>query len=139
MARRSQARRRHIATLAAGAALALGLAGCTNNDAKRSDVVDAMTDSGLDDEQATCIGDAFEEEFDQDTLNDLASADAPEDFPSGTSDRVNEILADCTGSESGGGEPSDETDDTGDTGDESDTTDTTGEPTSETTEADSGG
>jgi hypothetical protein len=136
MARRSQARRRHIATLAAGTALALGLAGCTDNDAKRSDVVDAMTDAGLDDEQATCVGDAFEEEFDQGTLNDLASADAPDDFPSGTSDRVREILADCTGSESGEGEPSD---DTGDTGDESDTTDTTGESTSETTGADSGG
>ncbi|HEX8803862.1 MAG TPA: hypothetical protein VF743_06705 [Acidimicrobiales bacterium] len=109
-------RSRRLAALVAVAALSL--AGCSRNDAKRSDVVDAMKDAGLTDEQAECVGDRFEEEFDQDTLNELGGANDPEDFPEGTEDQVNAILDECLG----GGPTT-----TGETGGEGGTTDGTGE------------
>ena len=84
-----------LAALAAVAALSLSA--CTNNDADAGDVVDAMTDAGLDQDQADCMGREFEDAFDQDQMNDLAAADNPDDFPSGTKPTVDSIIADCTG------------------------------------------
>jgi hypothetical protein len=88
-------RSRGLAALAAVAALSLSA--CTNNDADAGDVVDAMSDAGLDRDQADCMGREFEDAFDQDQMNDLASADNPDDFPSGTKPTVDSIIADCTG------------------------------------------
>jgi hypothetical protein len=90
-------RRSTFAALVAVAALAA--AGCTNNDAKRSDIENAMTDAGLDDDQAACIADGIEDEYgeDQDLLNDLASADDPSDFPADTEPEISRILDDCLG------------------------------------------
>ena len=84
-----------VVALAAVAALALSA--CTNNDADAGDVVDAMTDAGLDPDQARCMGREFEDKFDQDQLNDLAGADDPDEFPSGTKPSVDSIIEDCTG------------------------------------------
>jgi hypothetical protein len=86
---------RGLAALAAVAALSLSA--CTNNDADAGDVVDAMTDAGLDRDQADCMGREFEDAFDQDQMNDLAAANNPDDFPSGTKPTVDSIIADCTG------------------------------------------
>jgi predicted small secreted protein len=90
-------RSRGLVALAAVAALSLSA--CTNNDADAGDVVDAMTDAGLDEDQARCMGDEFEREFgdDQDVFNDLAAADDPQDFPSGTQETVDSIIEECTG------------------------------------------
>lgn len=112
------ARTRRFAAIVALAVLPL--AGCTNTDADEGDVVDAMEDAGLPRGQAECVGERFVEEFDdQDTLNDLASADDPQDFPSGTEEQVTQILEECTSGASAG---------SGDTGEP-------GEDTTESTEA----
>ncbi|HEX6166424.1 MAG TPA: hypothetical protein VFZ30_06545 [Acidimicrobiales bacterium] len=117
-------RRLRFAALAAVAALAF--AGCANNDAKKSDVVNAMkdslSDSGLSeaevDEAAECIGEGVDQEFsdDQDLYNEVAAAADTEDFPDypegtegpggagNTGDVVNAILEDCLGPGTGGDE-----------------------------------
>ena len=88
-------RRLRFAALAAAAALAFSA--CANNDAKESDVVNAMEDAGLDSEQAECVGQRFEEEFgdDQDLFNDIASAVDTDDFPDDTQPVIEDILAEC--------------------------------------------
>jgi hypothetical protein len=90
-------RSRGVVALAAVAALSLSA--CPNNDADPSDVVDAMTDANLPEEQARCMGRAFEREFgnDQDVFNDIAAADDPDDWPSGTRETINSIIEECTG------------------------------------------
>jgi hypothetical protein len=110
---------------------ALAVSGCSSNDAKRSDVVDAMTDAGLSREEAACVGDAFEDEFNQDQLNDLGAASSPEDFPADTRDTVDSILSDCvdesgSGGNGSSGEPSDEGGSTDSTEDADSTTTTDG-------------
>jgi hypothetical protein len=118
------ARSRRVAALAVLAALLLSA--CASNDAKASDVVSAVEEATNDDElstdQAECIGDGFEQEFTQDQLNDLASADDPADFPGDTGPTVDSIIEDCTGATLQSGPTSE-----GDGGDEgdSDTTETT--------------
>jgi hypothetical protein len=104
-------RRHRVVALAVIAGLTLSA--CASNDAKRSDVVDAMTDSGLDQDQADCVGDGFEDEFgnDQDLFNDVASASDPEDLPGDTEQTVRSILDDCVGG-SGSSDSSDTTDST---------------------------
>jgi hypothetical protein len=90
-------RSRGVVALAAVAALSLSA--CTNNDADAGDVVDAMTDASLPEKQARCMGRAFEREFgdDQDVFNDIAAADDPDDWPSGTQETINSIIEECTG------------------------------------------
>jgi hypothetical protein len=119
--------------IAAMAALAVLTVACSNNDADEGDVVDAMTDAGLTDGQAACIGERFVDEFNQDQLNDLASADDPADFPEGTEDQVEAILRDCTGTEGG----SASTEDTSEDDSSSDTTAGEDEESSDTTADDS--
>jgi hypothetical protein len=119
-------RRLRFAALAAVAALAFSA--CSNNDAKESDVVNAMTDAGLDQDQAECIGERFQEAFgdDQDLYNEVAAATDTEDFPEGTEPEINRILEECVDGDGSGG---------------TETTETTaadGANTSETTEADAG-
>lgn len=106
-------RRSRIAALAA--VVALAGAGCANNDAKESDVVGAMEDANLSDEQAECIGARMQDEFgdDQDLYNDVASASdvdelpGPGDegvdedkYPDGTEPVVRAILDECLAGES---------------------------------------
>jgi hypothetical protein len=88
-------RRLRFAALAA--VVALAFSACANNDAKESDVVNAMEDAGLETEQAECIGQRFDEEFgdDQDLFNDIASATDVEDFPEDTQPQIEAILAEC--------------------------------------------
>ncbi len=109
--------RLRFAALAAVAALAFSA--CSKNDAKESDVVNAMTDAGLDDEQAKCIGQGIDEAFgdDQELYNEVAAAVDTNDFPEGTQDTIEGILDDCMSGGAGG------TSDT--TAAEGDTTDTT--------------
>jgi hypothetical protein len=78
---------------------ALSVSACTNNDADAGDVVDAMTDASLREDQAECMGREFEREFgdDQDVFNDIAAADNPDDWPSGTKATIDSIIEDCTG------------------------------------------
>jgi hypothetical protein len=99
---------RRFATIVALAAFAVSA--CSNNDAKQSDVVDAMTDAGLTAEQADCVGEQFDEAFSQDELNDLAGATSEADIPDADREEVDAILQDCVGSGSAG-----DTDDTSDT------------------------
>jgi hypothetical protein len=96
-------RRLRFAALAAVAALAFS--GCANNDAKKSDVVNAMLDAGLEPEQAECVGDGIDEEFrnDQELYNEVAAAADTDEFPEGTEDVVNDILTDCLGEGGAGG------------------------------------
>jgi hypothetical protein len=98
--------------VALAAVAALSLSACTNKNADAGDVVDAMTDVGLPQDEAECMGNAFEDEFSQDQLNDLAAADDPDEYPSGTAtngdpidETVTSIINECAGgaqSESGG-------------------------------------
>ncbi len=127
-------RPRRYAALAA--LVALTLSACASNDAKESDVVNAMEDSGLETEQAECIGNGIDEAFgdDQDVYNEVAAAIDVEDFssddlPEGTADTINEILADCIdgegetgGDEPAGGEDGETTTTTAGDGDETTTT-----------------
>lgn len=127
-------RRLRFAALAAFAALAFSA--CANNDAKESDVVNAMEDAGLDADQAECVGERMQDEFgdDQDLFNEIASAADTDDFPSGdqvdeddypegTGPVIRQILSECV-----------EGEDTTTTVGEGDTT-TTADETSETTAA----
>lgn len=86
-------RRRRLVALAAPVALLLGA--CATNDASRGDVVDAMTDAGLGQDKADCIGRQFDDEFDQDQLNEIGAADEPEDYPEDLRDEIDQILEDC--------------------------------------------
>jgi hypothetical protein len=115
--------RRIVAILALAV---LALSACSSKDAKESDIVDAMTDAGLSDAEARCVGDGLMKEFDQDQLNDIAAATDPEDFPDGTSETIDSVLEQCV---SGAGS-TDTTDTTG-----ADGTATTGESGSTTTTA----
>ncbi len=108
-----------LAALAAVAALSLSA--CTNNDADAGDVVDAMTDAGMDEDQARCMGDEFDKAFNQDEMNDLAAADNADDFPSDTKPTVDSIIEQCTGQPVSGSEGSG----SGDQDSESETTTTT--------------
>jgi hypothetical protein len=105
--------RRHR-VLALAVIAGLSLSACASNDAKRSDVVDAMTDAGLDQDQADCVGDGFEEEFgdDQDLFNDVAAASDPEDFPGDSEETVRSILDDCVQEDPSGDDASDSSDTT---------------------------
>ncbi|HET6952166.1 MAG TPA: hypothetical protein VFI47_17425 [Acidimicrobiales bacterium] len=96
---------RRTRLLALVAVPALALAACTSNDAKRSDVVDAMSDAGLTDDQAACVGDGFEAAFgdDQELFNDVAAAADTDEFPEGTEDQVREIIDGCVNGEGDGG------------------------------------
>jgi hypothetical protein len=118
-------RRRRFAALAAIAALSL--AACANGDAKRSEVVDAMTDAGLSEEQAECVGDRFEAEFDQEQMNELGGADQPDQYPRGTEDQVEAILDECIRGEEAAGEGTTDADTTDETIEDTadDTTDDT--------------
>ena len=105
-------RRHRVVALAVIAGLSLSA--CASNDAKRSDVVDAMTDAGLGQDEADCVGDGFEEEFgdDQDLFNDVAAASDTGDFPGDSEDTVRSILDDCVEEGSGGDDTSDSSDTT---------------------------
>jgi hypothetical protein len=115
---------RRIVAIVALAALAF--TACSSNDAKESDIVDAMTDAGLSETEARCIGNGLTGELNQDELNDLASATDPDDFEEGTSETVDSVLNECVG------DTSDTTDTTGADSTESDSTDTTGDATTTT-------
>jgi hypothetical protein len=105
-------RRRPLFALAA--ILVLTLSACSRNDAKESDVVSAMTDAGLTQKEAECVGKGFEDEFGnhQDTFNKVAAATSPDDFPEGTEEPIRQILDRCVNG-SGGSDSSDTTDTTG--------------------------
>jgi hypothetical protein len=92
-------RRSRFAALVA--VVALAAAGCSNNDAKESDVVGAMEDAGLSTDQAECVGAAMQDEFggDQDLFNEVASAENIDDLPEGTESTITSILDDCVAGE----------------------------------------
>lgn len=133
-------RRLRFAALAAVAALAFSA--CANNDAKESDVVNAMEDAGLDTDQAECVGERMQDEFgdDQDLYNDVAAAADTDDFPSGDEDDypegtapvIRQILADCIEGE-GATATTGEGDTTTTAGETPDTTATTVPPATDTT------
>jgi hypothetical protein len=90
-------RRHRFAVLLAVPVLALGA--CSQNDAKESDVVSAMTDANLTDDQANCIGAGINDAFsdDQDLYNKVAGAADIEDLPEGTEDTIQGVLDECLG------------------------------------------
>jgi hypothetical protein len=89
------------------AVLALSLAACASNDAKRSDVVSAMTDAGLSDEQAECIGDGFDDAFTQDELNEIGGASELDELDDELRAEVDAVLEKCVGGSGDGGETQD--------------------------------
>jgi hypothetical protein len=95
---RSMIRGRGMVVALAGVSV-LSLSACTSNDADAGDVVDAMTDARLPEDQAECMGREFEREFgdDQDVFNDIAAADDSDDWPAGTQETINSIIEECTG------------------------------------------
>jgi hypothetical protein len=101
-------RRSRIAALVA--VVALAAAGCSNNDAKESDVVAAMEDAGLSTDQAECVGARMQDEFgdNQDLYNDVASASDIDELPEDTEPEIRAILDDCLA----GGGSADSTDTT---------------------------
>ena len=119
-------RRLRFAALAAVGALAFSA--CANNDAKESDVVNAMEDAGLDTDQSECIGQGIDEAFgdDQDLYNEVAGAVDTDEFPEGTEDQINDILSQCI-------------EGTGPTADEGSTDTTEADGTGETTETTAAG
>jgi len=106
-------RRRPLFALAA--ILVLTLSACGRNNAKESDVVSAMTDAGLTQKQAECVGAAFEDKWGdhQETFNKIAAATSPDDFPEGTAEPINQILDTCVNGDGASGSSSDTTDTTG--------------------------
>jgi 3-deoxy-D-manno-octulosonate 8-phosphate phosphatase KdsC-like HAD superfamily phosphatase len=94
--------RRHR-VLALAAVLAITLTACGRNDAKRSDVVNAMQDAGLNKTQSNCIGDGLQAAFgdDQKLFNQVASASSPKDLPKGTEKQVQDVLDKCVGADAG--------------------------------------
>ncbi|HLT69365.1 MAG TPA: hypothetical protein VKZ72_04320 [Acidimicrobiales bacterium] len=120
-------RRLQLAALAA--AVVLGLSACANNDAKRGDVVDAMTDAGLDQDQADCIADGIDGEYgdDQDTYNEIAAADEPDELPEGAEETITSILDQCLGEGGTGGDAEGDAED----GDQPEDGSTTTESTTE--------
>jgi hypothetical protein len=122
---------RRIAAIVALGALALSA--CSSNDADRGDVVEALVDADISQDEADCVGDGFDAEFDQGTMNDLASASTPDDFPEGTGETVTSIIDECIGGGDGPTVGSDEGSNTTE-GSTEDTTDaTTGEADADTT------
>jgi hypothetical protein len=120
---------RRIVAIVALAALAF--TACSSNDAKESDIRDAMTDVGLPGNQADCVASKLVDELDQDELNDLASATDPDEFDEQTSQTVDSVLNECV-------VDADTSDTTGTDSTESDggdTTDTTGDGETSTTSA----
>jgi hypothetical protein len=130
---------RRVRFSALAAAVALALSACANNDAKESDVVNAVTDSLRDtevdgatltddqvDEAATCIGNGIDEEFgdSQDLYNDIAAANTPDDYPEDARAAIDEVLDDCLADLTGGsgGEGTEGTDTTEGEGDATTTT-----------------
>jgi hypothetical protein len=120
---------RRIVAIVALAALAL--TACSSNDAKESDIRDAMTDVGLSQGEADCVAGEMMTEFDQGELNDIASATDPADFPDGSAGPIDSILDNCVSgvdadtTDTDGDDSSDATDDTSDTSDADETAPTT--------------
>jgi hypothetical protein len=96
-------RRSRIAALVA--VVALAAAGCSNNDANEGDVVSAMQDAGLSNEQAECVGARMQDEFggDQDLFNDVAGASDIDELPEDTEPQIRAILDDCLAGEGSSG------------------------------------
>jgi hypothetical protein len=122
---------RRIAAIVALGALALSA--CSSNDADRGDVVEALVDADISQDEADCVGDGFDAEFDQGTMNDLASASTPDDFPEGTGETVTSIIDECIGGGDGPTVGSDEGSDEGSDTTEGSTEDTTDGTTDATT------
>ena len=96
-----------------------------------ADVVELLlprTDAGLPQDEAECMGERFQAEFDQEQRNDIAAADDPEDIPSGLQEPVDSIITECTS----GSESADDGSESGDEGDEGT------DETTTTTEAEGG-
>jgi hypothetical protein len=117
---------RRLRFVALTAAVALTFSACADNDAKESDVVNAMQDAGLPTDQAECIGAAVDDAFgdDQSLYNDIAGTADPDDFPPAAEDELESILDDCI---DGDGATEDPAADEGSTDgeDDADTTGTT--------------
>lgn len=101
---------RRLRFVALTAAVALTLSACADNDAKESDVVNAMQDAGLPTDQAECIGAAVDDAFgdDQGLYNDIAGTAEPDEFPPAAQEELEAILDDCIDGEGTGGDPADD-------------------------------
>jgi hypothetical protein len=113
---------RRVRLVALAAVAVLAFSACTSNDAKRSDVVNAMLDAGLDQEQADCIGDGIDAAFsdNQELYNEVAAVvDTNEfdDLPDNAGDEVDAVLDECV--------PRDDADTSDTTEGDGETTDTT--------------
>jgi hypothetical protein len=101
---------RRVRFSALAAAVALALSACASNDAKESDVVNAVSDSLADtevngepltdaqiDDTAECVGQGIDEAFgdDQDLYNEIAAADTADDYPDDARATIEGVLDDC--------------------------------------------
>jgi hypothetical protein len=120
---------RRVRFSALAAAVALALSACASNDAKESDVVNAVSDALADtevngepltdaqiDDTAACVGSGIDDAFgdDQDLYNDIAAANSADDYPDEARATIEGVLDDCmadlTGESAGGDGSTDTTD-----------------------------
>lgn len=131
---------RRLRFVALTAAVALTLSACADNDAKESDVVNAMQDAGLPTDQAECIGAAVDDAFgdDQGLYNDIAATAEPDELPPAAQEELEAILDDCIDGEGTGADPADDPADEPTDDDGSADADADAEPEPGTTDADDG-
>jgi hypothetical protein len=80
--------------LPVAAVVALATA-CPNGDATPGQVVEAMTNAGLDEDEAGCIGNQFDRSFTQEELNEIGGASDLDDVPTDLAEEVRNILGEC--------------------------------------------
>ena len=89
---------KRLVPVVAALTLVLGMSGCGQAKADKGELVDKLVEDGVSEDEASCIADAlFDDKFkdDDDTLNDIASAESEDDLPPAVRDVVNEVIADC--------------------------------------------
>ena len=82
----------------AAVTLVFGMSGCGAENADKGDLVEKLIEDGVSADEANCIADAlFDDKFkdDDDTLNDIASAESEDDLPPAVRDVINEVIEDC--------------------------------------------
>jgi hypothetical protein len=92
--------------LALVAASALLLSACGDEAGTRENLVDALSDPagqqpGVSEAEAECIADRLYTQFDEDTLDQLAAARAPEQLPPGTATALRDATAECVAATAG--------------------------------------
>ena len=78
--------------------LVVGLSGCSEPKANKADLIAALQDDGLTEEEAKCIADALYDEFEgnDDALKSITDSDTAEDLSPAVRETVEQVIEDCT-------------------------------------------